>query len=35
MQTRLFEAEIEFPPYPFLGDAQLFDVVRMVECLRQ
>jgi hypothetical protein len=35
MQTRLFEAEIEFPPYSFLGNAQLFDYARMNECLRQ
>jgi hypothetical protein len=35
MKTRLFKAEIEFPPYPFMGDAQLFDHGRMIECLRQ
>jgi hypothetical protein len=36
MQARLFEAEIEFPPYSFLKGkgAKLFDHARMVECLR-
>jgi hypothetical protein len=35
MQTRMFEAEIEFPPFPFLQGAQLYDIPRMVECLRK
>jgi hypothetical protein len=35
MQARLFEAETEFPPYSFLGDAQLLDHARLADCLRQ
>ena len=39
MKSRLFEAEIEFSPYPFLEDdkeqPRLYDFARMVECLRR
>jgi hypothetical protein len=35
MQSRLFEAEIEFPPYSFLKGAHLFDFQHMNECLRR
>lgn len=35
MQSRLFEEEIDFPPYPFFEGARLFDHARMTECLRK
>jgi hypothetical protein len=35
MQSRLFDAEIEFPPISFLKDAKLYDLPRMIECLRK
>ena len=34
MRARLFEAEIEFPPYDFLEGAQLFDFRLLNDCLR-
>jgi hypothetical protein len=35
MRTRMFEAELEFPPYDFLKDKEvaLYDVAKMNECL--
>lgn len=35
METRLFKAEIDFPPFSYMGEAHLFDHERMVECLRR
>jgi hypothetical protein len=36
MQSRLFDAEIEFPPFSFLkGATKLYDLARMFECLRK
>jgi hypothetical protein len=35
MQARLFEAEIEFPPFSFWKDSKLYDATRMIACLRK
>ena len=34
-ESRLFGAEIEFPPYSFFGEASLFDFARLTECLKK
>ena len=34
MQHRLFEAETEFPPFSFFGEAQLYDFAELIECYR-
>ena len=35
IQSRLYEAENEFPPFPIWKDAKLFDFARMNKCLRE
>ena len=35
LETRLVKAEVEFPPFPFLVGAHLFDFRKMNECLRR
>lgn len=33
MKSRLFEKEIEFPPFDFLAGAQLYDIEKLNECI--